>query len=322
MADRREVGDMLSTVGFLFSALREREKDLSQVSYLYELDVAGALLGVFDGSGGDAAFPGLQGRSGGYLAARAACGAYIDRFGGGAEPSQDAPDMKTLLQRYLRICKERGAGEDTDPRSLGCSAAVALCRSARAGVDVQLQWVGSARAYLLDEEGLKQLTRDDRGDMDAMEALLSSAAPTRRISLDRDFPLHTARLSVNRPGLLFVATDGCLAGMSAPMELEDRILRSLMTAPSPAAFEETLAESLGTEETELALSGACLGFESFDGLKRRMAGRARQLRRDYIEGLEACSTEEKRLLWARYREGYQRLLCSAEDHKEESRNDE
>ena len=318
MADRREAGDMLSTVGFLFSVLREREKDRGQVSYLYELDVAGALLGVFDGGGGDAAFPGLQGRSGGYLAARAACAAYMDRFGGGAAPGPDVPDMKALLQRYLRICKERGAGEDTDPRSLSCSAAVALCRSARAGVDVQLQWVGSARAYLLDEEGLKQLTWDDRGDMDAMEALLSGAAPTRRIRPDGDFPLHTARLSVNRPSLLFTATDGCLAGMAAPMELEDRILRCLVAAPDPGAFETALAASLGAGEAELALSGACLGFESFEGLKHRLAGRARQLRREYIEGLEACEPEEIQLLWTRYRQGYERLICRPEENEEAS----
>ncbi|MBR5094847.1 MAG: hypothetical protein IK095_07100 [Oscillospiraceae bacterium] len=310
MAEQRGAApDMIQTVDFLFSFCREREPDRGLDSFLYALNCSAALIGCFGGYGEERSFPGLKGRTGPWLAARAAAAAYMDRFEqSDGRASAELPSAKAMLLQYLKTCRDRGVGPDAPGTGLSCSAAVALCQPGRVGTDVQLQWVGSARAYLLDEEGLCQLTQDDRGGLDAMDALCRAAPPQSLVSLEREFELHTARLSVSRPGLLFTATDGCMAGLTTPMELEDRILRCLMAASNVKEMEATLSKCLGEQGGDCALSGLGLGFGGFDAMKRRLAGRARQMHRDYIEGLDACSPEEKQLLWEHYRDGYHRLL--------------
>ena len=201
------------------------------------------------------------------------------------------------------------AGADFAGR-LSASGAAAICRPARGGADVQLQWAGDSRVYLLDGAGLAQLTEDDTGGLDAMQRQSQDKAPTNVIRLNGDFSIHTARLTVNRPCLLFAATGGCFGQLSTPMEFEYLLLSTLPNAPNAESWEKNLAESIGKgAEDDYSLCGIALNAGSFDELKRQLAGRTSQLYRTYIRGLDACTAEEKLQLWEHYKAHYHRLLC-------------
>ena len=182
--------------------------------------------------------------------------------------------------------------------------------AARGGADVQLQWAGDSRVYLLDGAGLAQLTEDDTGGLDAMQRQSQDKAPTNVIRLNGDFSIHTARLTVNRPCLLFAATGGCFGQLSTPMEFEYLLLSTLQNAPNAESWEKNLAESIGKgAEDDYSLCGIALNAGNFDELKRQLAGRTSQLYRTYIRGLDACTAEEKLQLWEHYKAHYHRLLC-------------
>ena len=318
-----ETGSGLGMIGmtdFLFSFCRERKSENGEDSFVYALNEKCFLLGVFDGCGGSGAgqYPALKGKTGAYLASRAVSAAYLDWFEEREDGQEDFPpqELKERILRYLKRCGAMG-GEETGNRLPGArtkklptTAAAALCRPARGGVDVQLQWAGDSRVYLLDSEGLAQLTKDDLGGLDAMQELAEDRPLANAISLSRDFNIHSARLTMGRPGLLFAATDGCFGTLSTPMEFEYLLLSTLQSASSPQAWEESLAESIGkTANDDYTISGIALNSGSFEDLKRLLAGRTKLVYRTYIRGLDTCSPEERVQLWEHYREHYERLLC-------------
>lgn len=313
--DSAERPDLIGLTDFLFSFSRERKPENGEDSFVFSLNQRRVMLGVFDGCGGSGAsqFEKLKNKTGAYLASRAVSAAYRDWFEAlGPEQEPLARDIKPLIQRNLRRCQAQG-GDKGGPtaRRLPTTAAVAICGPARGGgFDVQLQWAGDSRVYLLDGEGLAQLTEDDVGGIDAMQNLSENARLTNAISLSREYSIHAARLTMGRPGLLFAATDGCFGCLSTPMEFEYLLLRTLQSAPGASAWETALAETIGElADDDYTVSGISLGFGSFDDLKRQLAGRTSLVYRTYIRGLEACSREEKLQLWEHYKPHYERYLC-------------
>lgn len=317
-AESQAENSLIRRADFLFSFCGEKKRGNGEDSYFYALNVDRAMLAVFDGCGvsGSGTFPALRGKTGAYLSARAVCAAWLDWFE--AIPPTWEGDETELLQRttdYLRRCEahagqERGKPLERVPRKLPASAAAALCRSERGGLDVRLFWAGDSRAYLLDSEGLAQLTEDDRGGVDAMGSLSGAGSLTNVISLSRDFSIHSARLNMGRPGLVFAATAGCFGHLSTPMEFEYLLLNSLLSAPNVQEWEKSLKTAVGKDAgDDYTVSGAAFGFGGLDELKRQLAGRARLLYRTYIYGLDGCSKEEKQQLWEHYKPNYERLLC-------------
>lgn len=290
------VRGMLRSADFFFSVCREEIPGQGESSFVYALNEGGALLGVFDGRSrpGAAPYEKLQNKSEGYLAARAVSAAYLDWFEQltpGTDPS--ARELKPRIRRFLSLCERWNPSEaKANEARLAGTAAVALARPARGRIDLHLHWAGDSRVCLLDAEGLARLTEDD--------------APGNLLCLGREFKLHSARLSMARPCLLFAANAAFFRSRETEMELEYLFLRTLQSADSAKAWEEALA---GEAKGESCVSGIALGFGSFDQLKRQLAGRTGLLYRNYIRGLEACSEEERELLRQQYRTGLDRLLC-------------
>lgn len=315
MAERTaRKANMIELADFLLLFSGERRPGAGEDSYAYSLHEEGAMLGVFDGCGGSGAcrFPALQDRTGAYLAARAVSSAWLHWYEG-LDPAEEpsAEDVKLPVLRNLRVCEQR-SGEPADGKAkrLPTTAAVALCRPRPDGAEVRLQWAGDSRVYWLDEEGLAQLTEDDLGGVDPMENLSQNARLTNAVSLSRAFRIHSACLKLDRPGLLFAASDGCFGYVSTPMEFEYLLLATLAAAGSAADWEKSLRETVGRiSRDDYTLCGLSLGCGSFDALQRLLRARTRLLERDYINGLDACSPEEKQLLWERYKDHYLRLLC-------------
>lgn len=310
--------NMLELADFLLFFCGEREPDQGEDSFAYALNEAGAMVSVFDGCGGSGAgrYEKLQDRTGAYLAARAAsaaCLRWFEELDGAEDAGDDA--LKARILENLELCERKGGRLGLNaaaPRAkrLPTTAAAAVCRPARSGMELQLRWAGDSRVYWLDEEGLAQLTWDDAGGLDPMEKLSQDPPLSNAITLSRDFQIHSARLTAEKAGLLLAATDGCFGYYSTPMEFEYLLLSTLEGAENAAAWEDALKEAVGrVTGDDYTLCALCLGFGSFQELKRRLLGRTKLMERVYITGLDACSPEEKQLLWERYKSGYLRRLC-------------
>ena len=291
-----EVRSMLQAADFFFCLRGEKDPEQGENSCVYALHEGGAMLGVFDGrSRPDAApYEKLKNKSEGYLACRAASAAYLDWFeqlGDGEENA--ARELKPRIRQFLRLCESwKGRDSREEGPRLPATAAVALCRPARGRIDLQLQWAGDSRICLLDRDGLACLTEDD--------------APGNLLCLGKEFKLHSARLSMARPCLLFAANAAFCRGRETDMETEYLLLRTLQRADSVRAWEDALTAEL---DEKACLCGLAMGFGSFDQMKRQLAARAGDLYRRYIRGLDACSEEEKEQLRLQYQAGFERLLC-------------
>ena len=317
MATRTEnTNGLIGLTGFFFNVFGEKTPDNGEDGFVYALNESRSMVAVFDGCGGPGGdrYEALKGKTGAYLASRAAAAAYL-RWFEDLEPGResDTGELKDLLRRCLKRCLDHG-GENRGGQlpwgRLPTTAAAAICSVTRGGVDVQLQWAGDSRVYLLDSEGLAQLTEDDPGGVDAMQSLTADRVPDNVIRLGRDYTIHSARLSMGRPGLLFAATKGCFRHLTTPMEFEYLLLSTLQAAPNAESWERNLSESLEKlEKDDCCISGLALNTGSFDELKRQLAGRSSQVYRTYIRGLDACTEEEKLQLWEHYKDHYHRLLC-------------
>ncbi len=96
-------------------------------------------------------------------------------------------------------------------------------RENRDNVDAVVFWVGDSRVYGLDSVvGLLQLTKDDlEGNADAMENLMEDARMDNCINLTDEFKVHTNVCKLNKPTVLFCATDGCFGYLPSPIHFED-----------------------------------------------------------------------------------------------------
>lgn len=319
MADRgAQQMNMIQLTDFLFSFCGEKKPGNGEDSYAYAIQERRALLGVFDGCGGSGAtqYPGLQNKTGAYLAARAAAAACLQEFDAlGPDQELETEALKERTTRYLRVCEQRGGESGVKlmgslTKRFPTTAAAAVCRPGRAGIELQLWWAGDSRIYWMDGDGLAQLTEDDVGGIDPMENLSRDAILTNAVSLSREYEIHTARLNLRGPGLLFASTDGCFGYLSTPMEFEYLVLNTLQLAASPADWEKRLKEEVSAVSgDDYTLCGLSLGYGSFSGLQRQLRRRKDLTERMYINGLDACTREEKQLLWERYKANYLRFLC-------------
>ena len=289
-------------------------------SFVRALGGDSAMLGVFDGCGGlgSRTYADLGGHTGAYLAARAASGAVYDWYHALSEQRLD-PDtlcqtMRERLDTALAVVKEQGRQtlrvRGTMVRDFPTTAAVALARLGEDSVTLDLIWAGDSRIYLIDADGLHQLTEDDLDGEDALSNLTHDGALTNVIAADGRYTLHHKRMTLSRPAVVFAATDGVFGYIRTPMEFEWLLLRVLRDAETPALFaarlKAILAEVAGDDFTLTLMS---FYFGDFDALRQTFAPRVQTLERDYVRPLHKKRTDAlQTALWADYRRGYERYL--------------
>ena len=70
-------------------------------------------------------------------------------------------------------------------------------------------WCGDSRGYILDGNGLHQVTVDDVTVTDAMMNLREDAPMTNVASASRPYEIHRKQVQLSEPAVVFAATDGC-----------------------------------------------------------------------------------------------------------------
>ena len=279
----------------------------------------GVLAGVFDGCGGAGArrCPKYGGRSEAFLASRAAAVLTKWFFEKGGFRRQDAGEFfqQKLEQFFFRIKELYGE----DVRILGSMSkllpttlAAAVTAQQDGQIFADLYWAGDSRVYLLDKDGLAQLTEDDLEAGDAFENLTDDSPMTNMVQLSQPFTIHQARLPVTGPCFLFAATDGCFGYLSTPMEFEYLLLYELMKAKTPEEWEARLIGRLGQiAADDCSISGTVIGFRDFSSLQAGLYPRARQLYAGCIRLLKGAGREQRAALWQDYRDNYYRFLQHA-----------
>lgn len=304
---------------FCFEVFKEKLPGNGEDSYVFSVHGGSCLVGVFDGCGGSGAkkYKRLRGKTGAYIASRVAAGTVRDWFWARLnEPGvthEAVEQLKGDIKSNLRLCTEYGGGSTSFKGSLSkefpTTAALLQTSSQRNTLTATCIWAGDSRCYLLDSGGLKQLTEDDLGGLDAMDNLTADGVLTNVITASKDFLLHRKEITISQPSILFAATDGCFGYYSTPMEFENLLLETLYSAGSITQWEGAIsAELQQIAGDDYTLCGVAFGFGNMDGLKQGLEERYRDLYWSYIDGLPSKAQEEKRALWQRYKPDYAKYL--------------
>lgn len=284
-------------------------------SFCYRVTEEGVLLGVFDGCGGSGAkkYPAYQNRSGAYMSARAIAGAVYQWMedAHSSELSRNCQTMKAHILQGLSICKENCGGQGSKlkgsiSKEFPTTAAVACCAVEGDDLLAECYWAGDSRVYLLDENGLAQLTADDLDDPDAFENISGDGVLTNVISASMPFTLHSRRIALQKPSLVFAVSDGCYGYIPSPMEFEGVLLEQLQRSQNMAEFEENLRAAFAkTAGDDFTLTGAFFGFGTFPIVKKVFWKRYQALIQGYLSHISRES-ESRKEVWNRYRRGYYR----------------
>lgn len=305
----KKPGSFWNVVDCVVQVYKEKTLGNGEDAYLYRVNDRAALVGVFDGCGGAGAkrYAGLQGKTGAYAASRIVSGAVGDWFSEGRKKP-----LKQHVQETLRRCYDAVAESSrlVSPmiKIFPTTAAFAVCSGTANMVTVDCYWAGDSRVYLLNREGLAQLSKDDLTVSDAMENLYDDGVMTNRISASEDFSIHHRRVEMKEPGLVLTATDGCFGYVSTPMEFEYMLLSTLVASRNVEQWQQKLTEQFAqVAGDDFTLCGLALGHGTFEQLKKELCLRANQLYTECIQGIQHKTREEKKRLWDRYAPAYYRF---------------
>ena len=322
--------DMISLIDFhtAFTVAKKAGRGEDAFKYSYNRDEA--FFGVFDGCGGAGSqlCPKYEGKTEAYIASRNTADAFQTWFeqteAGAARTAETA---KQQIVADLRRCDEL-VGQKSMliggiRKKFPTTAAVGICRVIGDKLAVDYYWAGDSRVYLLNDQGLAQLSEDDLGGIDAMDNLTDDGILQNLISLSRDFTIHSGRIFLDRPGFVFAATDGCFGYLSTPMEFEYVLLEAILAADCISTgsntegssrndrrigFEERLRERMADAGDDVSFCGYAIGFGSLQRMKTMLRPRANELYQSVISRLGGMSREEKKALWMSYRDNYHRLI--------------
>jgi hypothetical protein len=249
----------------------------------------------------------------------------------------DGPAAAEDLHRAVRTALQDALSQLNAPRSGLRSkllralpttmALLALQRTTAAGRWVaHVLWAGDSRAYVLDRDGLHQLTSDHLRDPgDAMANLRQDSVVGNAMSADVDFTISYRQVDLEPPFLALCATDGCFGYVPSPMHFEHLLVSTLQEADDQAGWSAALQrEFAAVTGDDAAMAALAIGVD-FEGLQALFAGRSGELAEGFVQpmaaaseavaraeaALEAARREEVETtsrLWSGYKHAYERHL--------------
>ena len=286
----------------LFCVYKEMIPDHGEDSFYYDADGNDFIVSAFDGLGGAGSkrYENFSEKTGAYVGSRAVCGGVKGWF----EESRKNDTMINYIGRALEICTGFADKTGRIMGSLGktfpTTAAIVTGSLSGNGVSMNCFWAGDSRCYLMNSDGLHQLTEDDLDGEDAMSNLLNDGIMTNVISASNPFELHIKSKAINYPCIFIAATDGCFGYLKSPMEFEYLLLDTLVRAKNIYGWRAALYDRiLAVTGDDFTLSVAVCGYKDFNDIKKRFMKRYTYLSSTYI------NTEADVLqLWEKYKENY------------------
>ncbi|MBQ7437153.1 MAG: protein phosphatase 2C domain-containing protein [Oscillospiraceae bacterium] len=309
-----EYADCIITVS------KEKIPGEGEDSFCYLLCETGGMIGAFDGCGGAGArhYENCRNKTGAYLASRAVSGAVFHWFEqncntNSTEMQTDA--LKKTIVESIKVCKDNSGQQKRTLikgqmlKEFPTTAAVAVCSMLDGMLEVNCFWAGDSRCYILQGDGLAQLTKDDVNSLDAFHNLSEDGTLQNLISASKEFDLHYAAFRISLPCVLIASTDGCFSYLPSPMAFEQLLIEKLLSVKKVSEFEEALCEELdrcsGDDFTFLAIP---VGYGTFEQFQEAFRSRLKDLRDQYLpEKDSGISLEEK---WNRYKNHYYQYMKS------------
>lgn len=282
-----------------------------------------AIAAVFDGCGGlgSRRYTTFKGHTGAYISSRIASGAAHDCFH--CTWSRSDVSGKSFFGEYKKFlaegfsiaadmcAQERSMIRGALVRDFPCTAAMAYAFSDGGSVTVDCMWAGDSRVYLLNRNGLQQMTIDDLDVSDAMENLSADSALKNVLSSDGQYTIHRRAIKMNSPALIFAATDGCFGYMKSPMEFEYALVRCIVDSDTPVMLEKKLYDVFERHaQDDFTFGGIVIGFGCFDDMRKNYEKRYEQLIREYINPIRTAEDTDtvRRVLWEQYRGQYEHYI--------------
>lgn len=310
----------LLSLGFLIS--QEMVKNHGEDNYYCKYSEDSAVICVLDGCGGlgSRTYEGCGGQTGAYLASRTVSGAIHDWYQDmGRTKWKDEREFMESLITYIQkaysvvgdYAKSSIKISGSMVRDLPTTIALAYAWMKDNELVIHVVWAGDSRIYLMDEDGMCQLTRDDVKSQDALSNLYDDGALTNILSSDGNYKLHHKVISIKKPCVIIGATDGCFGYLPSPMNFEYEFLRNLTDAKNIYGFRDGL-KSFFKEVAGDDFTFACMGFgyEKFSELKGSFEKRRNFVEKEYISKIESDPDNDELIekLWQEYRKLYERYL--------------
>lgn len=310
---------------FILSFCRDMIPGHGEDSYCYSFCDTAGILGVFDGCGGAGArkHDVYSGCTEAYMASRLCAGAFYDSFRRTFPCDLPAEQVakEILAPRAIETLAAFEPPKDGDGlkitgsmvRTLPTTAAAALVQQSEADeLMVSAIWAGDSRVYILDAQGLAQLTVDDTSVPDPMENLYEDGVLRNIFCSDRKVRLHCRTVRVEPPFVVLSATDGCFGYVSTPMEFEGILICTLLNSETPAEWEAKLAELIGRSAgDDHTLCLASFGYDSFAALQKSLSQRYAHILHEYLDPVSSLPVDDRQsryALWGRYQADYMRYL--------------
>ena len=290
----------------VFAVAEEMIKDNGEDSYYFGASDSDLLIAAFDGCGGSGAkkYNNYSGKTGAYVASRAVCGAVKDWY----EKSRIDTEIVDYIAKGLQILTNYADPAGRILGSLGKSfpTTAAITRASADGdkVAVTCFSAGDSRCYMLNTDGLHQLSIDDLDTADAMSNLTEDGVMTNVINASTPFEIRCKKYLFDKPCILLTATDGCFGYLTSPMAFEHLITDSLMNSDSIATWKNEIDSRIrAVAGDDYTLCTAVIGYDSFADLRNSFAKRNDFVGKEYI-----AVEKDPRILWEFYKKEYNKYL--------------
>ena len=325
MRKKKYKGDSLVSYTDLFFVVGgEMKPQNGEDSYAFSINDSHALLSVFDGCGGIGSrkYEMYGGKTGAYLASHFCSVLILDWFKNFCQKGKNldsaylpevCEELKGEFTQCLDKLKSKAGGigiRGSLTRDFPTTTSTVIINKEKGYLKANYIWAGDSRGYLLLEDGMVQVTRDDiYGEDDAYANLSDDGRLENMICADGRFVLNSRSVVCPSRAIVVTATDGCFGYFYTPMEFEYMILSTLAEARTPKEWKEKLdAYMLKFTGDDYTLGIAVVGYKTFSDLKKKYVPRCEALFNEYIRGIETAEPEKRQMLWDRYKIGYYRSV--------------
>lgn len=291
----------------IFSVADEMVKNNGEDSFYYEVIGENFIIACFDGLGGSGAkkYENYSGKTGAYIASRAVCGGVSTWFNN----SNKENELLKYIQQALSVCKKYADNKTSRilsslSKEFPTTAAIVTGNLNKNTIDINCFWAGDSRCYMLDTNGLHQLTADDLDGQDAMSNLTNDGVMTNVINATTPFEIHGKNIVTDQPCILLTATDGCFGYLNSPMEFEYLLIDSLVESKNITEWKNSLDKRIRTVAgDDYTLCVAVCGFEDFNDIKSSF-----EKRNKFVAGKYVDSQKDVNDMWNIYKKEYSRYL--------------
>lgn len=264
---------MAELSGILYlDAEKIQDKGEDSLTYRFGTDGNGYMF-VFDGCGGAGSekHSGLDGHKSAYVASRS-CAMLLDKLCSESLEFPDNPE-KTFFSFLKKI-------NEVYPMETSRSTLVDILPTTISGtfirndgdfLDIDFIWAGDSRGYIIDADGLGQVTEDDVVSEDAYRNLFDDSVMTNRLHGNPDkelFTIHSAKVRHNGKCIIICATDGCYDYFNSPMVFEFFLITMMFTSGSFTESERKLLEILNEKSgDDCSLIAVFYGFNDYQEIR-------------------------------------------------------